>query len=170
MIKSRCQGMNVILSGFRPVPINRWTLTPYCSCWIVISLASFLHPHLLANRRYQCNVNIIDVRSYLWNKKINRLLIHNHDYLYSFVFLYFLIYVYIHMLKWGRYVLHDCWGLVLRCYELKTRQHRMLNAKALRPLKHYFPNDLMNFGRRLGIIYHEGHAFVIKGKIMQNEI
>jgi hypothetical protein len=63
-----------------------------------------------------------------------------------------------------------CWGLVLKCYELRTRQHRMLNAKVLRPLKHYFPKDLMSFGRRLGIIYHEGHVFVIKGKIMQNEI
>jgi hypothetical protein len=42
-----------------------------------------------------------------------------------------------------------CWGLVLKCYELRTRQHRMLNVKALRPLKHYFPKDLMSFGRRL---------------------
>jgi hypothetical protein len=43
----------------------------------------------------------------------------------------------------------DCWGLVLKCYELRTRQHRILNVKALRPLKHYFPEDLMSFGRRL---------------------
>jgi hypothetical protein len=42
-----------------------------------------------------------------------------------------------------------CWGLVLKGYELRTRQHRMLNVKALRPLKHYFPKDLMSFGRRL---------------------
>jgi hypothetical protein len=33
----------------------------------------------------------------------------------------------------------DCWGLVLNCYELRTRQHKMLKVKALRPLKHYFP-------------------------------
>jgi hypothetical protein len=45
--------------------------------------------------------------------------------------------------------IEDCWGLVLKCYELRTRQHKMLNINALRPLKHYFPKDLMNFGRRL---------------------
>jgi DNA topoisomerase IB len=42
----------------------------------------------------------------------------------------------------------NCWGLVLKCYELRTRQHKMLNNNALRPLKHYLPKDLMNFGRR----------------------
>jgi hypothetical protein len=26
-----------------------------------------------------------------------------------------------------------CWGLVLKCYELRTRRHKMLNVKALRP-------------------------------------
>jgi hypothetical protein len=43
----------------------------------------------------------------------------------------------------------QCWGLVLKCYELRTRQHKKLNIKALRPSKHYFPLDIMNFGRRL---------------------
>jgi hypothetical protein len=33
----------------------------------------------------------------------------------------------------------SCWGLVLKCYELKTRQHKMLNIKTLCPMKHYFP-------------------------------
>jgi hypothetical protein len=33
----------------------------------------------------------------------------------------------------------SCWGLVLKYYELRTRQHKMLKVKALRPLKHYFP-------------------------------
>jgi hypothetical protein len=33
----------------------------------------------------------------------------------------------------------DCWGLVLKCYELRIRQHKMLNVNALRPLKHYSP-------------------------------
>jgi hypothetical protein len=42
-----------------------------------------------------------------------------------------------------------CWGLVLKCYELRTRQHKMLNIKALRPSKPYFPLDIMDFGRRL---------------------
>jgi AraC-like DNA-binding protein len=42
----------------------------------------------------------------------------------------------------------DCWGLALKCYELRTRQHKMLNIKALRPSKHYFLLDIMDFGRR----------------------
>jgi hypothetical protein len=42
-----------------------------------------------------------------------------------------------------------CWGLVLKCYESRTRQHKMLNVKALRPSGHYFPSDIMNLGRRL---------------------
>jgi hypothetical protein len=42
-----------------------------------------------------------------------------------------------------------CWGLVLKCYELRTRQHKMLNVNILRPSKHYFPKDIMIFGRRL---------------------
>jgi hypothetical protein len=33
-----------------------------------------------------------------------------------------------------------CWGLVLKCYELRTRQHKkMLNVKVLHTSKHYFP-------------------------------
>jgi hypothetical protein len=33
-----------------------------------------------------------------------------------------------------------CWGLVLKCYKLRTRQHKkMLNVNALRPSRHYFP-------------------------------
>jgi hypothetical protein len=46
----------------------------------------------------------------------------------------------------------------------------MLNVKALCPLKHYFPEDLMGFGRRLWVINHEGLTFVIRSKIMRNEI
>jgi hypothetical protein len=42
----------------------------------------------------------------------------------------------------------ECWGLVLKCYELRTRQHKMLNINALRPLKHYLPKGLMSFRRR----------------------
>jgi transposase InsO family protein len=42
----------------------------------------------------------------------------------------------------------NCWGLVLKCFKLRTRQHKMLNVNDLRPLKHYLPNDIMNFGRR----------------------
>jgi hypothetical protein len=35
----------------------------------------------------------------------------------------------------------QCWGLVLKCYELRTRQHKMLNDIDLRPLKHYSFED-----------------------------
>jgi hypothetical protein len=33
----------------------------------------------------------------------------------------------------------QCWGLVLKCYELRTRQHKILKINALRPSKHYLP-------------------------------
>jgi hypothetical protein len=33
----------------------------------------------------------------------------------------------------------NCWGLVLKCYELRTRQHKMLIVRDLHPLKHYLP-------------------------------
>jgi hypothetical protein len=62
--------------------------------------------------------------------------------------------------SWGN--LGWCWGLVLKCYELRTRQHKVLNVNALRPPKHYLPKDLMNFGRRPWAKYHEGHTFVIR--------
>jgi hypothetical protein len=32
-----------------------------------------------------------------------------------------------------------CWGLVLKCYELRTRQHKTLVVKVIRPSKHYLP-------------------------------
>jgi hypothetical protein len=31
----------------------------------------------------------------------------------------------------------NCWGLVLKCYESRTRQHKMLNVNVLRPTKLY---------------------------------
>jgi hypothetical protein len=34
-----------------------------------------------------------------------------------------------------------CWELVLKCYELRTRQHKMLNVNVLRPMKHYSLED-----------------------------
>jgi hypothetical protein len=36
---------------------------------------------------------------------------------------------------------YECWGLVLKCYELRTRQHKMLNVNALHPMKHYSFKD-----------------------------
>jgi hypothetical protein len=37
-----------------------------------------------------------------------------------------------------------------------ARQHKMLNVNVLRPLKHYFLEDIMNFGRRLKRHNYEG--------------
>jgi hypothetical protein len=42
----------------------------------------------------------------------------------------------------------QCWGLVLKYYELRTRQHKILNVNVLRPSKHYSPQDIMIFRRR----------------------
>jgi hypothetical protein len=43
----------------------------------------------------------------------------------------------------------ECWGLVFKCYELRTRQHKnRLMVNALRPSKHYSPKDITIFGRR----------------------
>jgi hypothetical protein len=42
-----------------------------------------------------------------------------------------------------------CWGLVLKFYELRTRQPKMLMVKVLRTSKHYLPQDIMIFRRRL---------------------
>jgi hypothetical protein len=47
--------MNVILHRLRPVPINRWTVTPYCSRWLVFTRTSRLDFYLLSSRRYKCN-------------------------------------------------------------------------------------------------------------------
>jgi hypothetical protein len=43
----------------------------------------------------------------------------------------------------------QCWGLVLKCYKLRTRQHRKkLMVNGLRPSKHYFLWDITIFKRR----------------------
>jgi hypothetical protein len=49
------KGLNVILHRLRPVPINRWTVPPYCSHWLVFIRASRLDFCLLSSRRYKCN-------------------------------------------------------------------------------------------------------------------
>jgi hypothetical protein len=49
------KGMNVNLYRLRPVPINRWTVPPYCSRWLVFICASHLDFYLLSSRRYKCN-------------------------------------------------------------------------------------------------------------------
>jgi hypothetical protein len=45
----------------------------------------------------------------------------------------------IHALFMAIFMENACWGLILNCYELTTRQHKMLKVKALRLSKHYFP-------------------------------
>ena len=40
------KGMNVILHGLRPLPINRWTVLPYCSRWLGIRF--LYHAYTLA--------------------------------------------------------------------------------------------------------------------------
>jgi hypothetical protein len=50
-----------------------------------------------------------------------------------------------------------CWRLVLKCFELRTRQHKMLDVNILRPSKHYFLKDIMIFGRRLWRTYLHQH-------------
>src|SRR5688572_16002046 len=42
----------------------------------------------------------------------------------------------------------QCWGLVLKCYELRTRQHKMLNEIVLRP-RSIIPLRIIGLGRRL---------------------
>jgi hypothetical protein len=42
---------------------------------------------------------------------------------------------------------YRCWGLVLKCYELRTRQHKnTLLTNSLRSSKHYFLKDITIFG------------------------
>jgi hypothetical protein len=38
------KGMDVILHGLRPVPINTWTVLPYCSRWLGICFCITLVP------------------------------------------------------------------------------------------------------------------------------
>jgi hypothetical protein len=49
------KGMNVILHRLCPVLINRWTVPPYYSRWLVLPRASRLYFPLLSGRRYKCN-------------------------------------------------------------------------------------------------------------------
>jgi hypothetical protein len=53
-----------------------------------------------------------------------------------------------------------CWGLVLKCYELRTRQHKMLNDTVLRPWS-IIPLRIMGLGRRLMRVLLRSWTFVI---------
>jgi hypothetical protein len=48
-----------------------------------------------------------------------------------------------------RLVFENCWGLVLKCYELRTRQHKVLNVKCSSSNEALFLWGLMDLGRRL---------------------
>jgi hypothetical protein len=52
---------------------------------MLIALASLSHFHLLTSRRYQCNINVINIHSRLRNENVNNLSTCHH-YLHSFVF------------------------------------------------------------------------------------
>jgi hypothetical protein len=71
-----------------------------------------------------------------------------------FIILDFIIYPsYITSLVYG------CWGLVLKCYELRTRQPKnRLMVNFLRPSKHYFPKDITILGQRLWRTYLHHHS------------
>jgi hypothetical protein len=62
------KGMNVNLQRLRPVPINRWTVPPYCSRWLVFICASHLDFYLQSSRRYKCN-SILFLFIYVNKKK-----------------------------------------------------------------------------------------------------
>jgi hypothetical protein len=54
---ANAKGLDVILHGLWPVPINRWTVLPYCSHWLdIFAIASRLYFHFLSCRRYFCNL------------------------------------------------------------------------------------------------------------------
>jgi hypothetical protein len=49
------KGMTVIFHRLCHVPINRWTVPPYCSHWLVLARASRLYFYLLPSWRYICS-------------------------------------------------------------------------------------------------------------------
>jgi hypothetical protein len=61
----------------------------------------------------------------------------------------------------------NCWGLALKCYELRTRQHKMLNINALRPLKHYFLKDML---RRTKVIIAELRRLYLRSRIYKDNM
>jgi hypothetical protein len=121
--------MNVILPRLRTMPINRWTVTPYCSRWLVITRTSLSDFYLLSSRRYKCNLNIIDVCSWLYNDSVNNLMIQN-DYSYPFLCFYMsmFIYLYFEMMKvrpsWAsfedHYILNE---IMLRSTKVSNYKH-----------------------------------------------
>ena len=88
--------MNVIFPGLRPAPINRWTVTPYCSHCIVIARASLtfspsIKPKVTMKYKY-CEHLLMFMK---WNKNVNNLLLYCHYLHSSYVFSCFFIYTYL---------------------------------------------------------------------------
>jgi hypothetical protein len=50
------KGINVILHGLRPAPINRWTVLPYCSRWLGICFWCHTCIFTPSSRRYIYNL------------------------------------------------------------------------------------------------------------------
>jgi hypothetical protein len=97
------KGINVISHRLRPVPINRWTVPPYCSCWLVLARASRLYLYLLSSRRYKCNsILFLFIHDYI----VKVILMVSCDYLCYFSCLICFVFHW-YMLWWWRYVLHD---------------------------------------------------------------
>jgi hypothetical protein len=100
--------MNVTLPGLYLVPINRWTVAPCCSRCIVIAFTSLSHLHLLTSRRYQCNINAMNIHSRLWNENVN-ILSMCHHYLHSFIF-YISLFIFVYWNDEGTSFTPFVWG------------------------------------------------------------
>jgi hypothetical protein len=96
------KGLVVILHGLRPVPINRWTVLLYCSCWLGICFRVTLVP--LLNFLQAEGTFII---CYYWysNTNKNKLII-----MFKVFMLFFISCIWIllhHLLCLRRLVLHN---------------------------------------------------------------
>jgi hypothetical protein len=87
--------MDVISSGLRPVPINRWTVPLYCSCCIVITpapltLSPSVEPKVSMKYKYYEHLFMF----VKWNENVNDLSLcchYLHSYM-SYVSLFIFIY------------------------------------------------------------------------------
>jgi hypothetical protein len=76
------KGMNVNLHRLCLVPINRWTVPPYCSRWLILACASRLYFYLLWSRRYECNpvlflfIHDYIIKDILWCRMIIHVVSH----------------------------------------------------------------------------------------------
>jgi hypothetical protein len=95
------EGMNWIIHRLRPVPINRWTVTPYCSSWLVFTRTSRLDFYPLSSRRYKCNI----VHNYPWWDNKNTLMMScNCPCYFLYLICFYLLY---YIMRWWRYILHN---------------------------------------------------------------